>query len=234
MMFRSISIVTTMSLLSAAVSTTAHAGENTAAESDVPAAPATPAGAVWNGAPSRRPAPKTSSAHVIGEVLAGAAVGAGVAVGTGMLVYQSSQDPDDGVWADLANGVAAYVIGGAVYPLGAGLGVAVVGNIGDTHGSYGATIGGAYLGSLAGVVLGTALAPGHETGSGAVLGYLIGAPIGAVIGFNMTLEHDQPSTGLVNVSGNRTRMSIPAVSVTADPLRPQGTVTSIRLMDGRF
>ncbi len=233
MMFRTIALATTMSLLSAAVSTTAHAGENTA-ESEFAAAPATPAGAVWNRAPSRRPAPKTSSAHVVGEVLAGAAVGAGVAVGTGLLVYQSSQDPDDSVWADLANGLAATALGGALYPLGAGLGVAMVGNIGDTHGSYGATIGGAYLGSLAGVVLGAALASGHETGSGAVLGYLVGAPIGAAIGFNMTLEHDQPSTGLVNVSGGRTRMSLPAVSVTADPLRPRGTVTSIRLMDGRF
>ena len=233
MMFRSIALITTMSLLSTAVSPTAHAGENLA-ESEIAAATATLPGAVLAPAPPRRPAPKTGSARVVGEILAGVAVGTGLAVGTGMLAYESFESSDDDAWDSLGNAVGAAMIGGAVYPLGVGLGVGMVGNLGDVHGSYGAAIGGAYLGSLAGALLGVSL--GSETlgGSAPLLGFLAGAPIGAALGHTATLDYDKPGTGLVNVNGNRTRMSIPAVSVTADPLRPQGTITSIRLMDGRF
>jgi hypothetical protein len=63
-----------------------------------------------------------------------------------------------------------------------------------------------------------------------LLGYLAGAPIA----WNTTLEDQGSGTGLVNVSGNRTHLSIPAMSVTSDPLRPQGMLASVRLMDGRF
>ncbi len=118
--------------------------------------------------------------------------------------------------------------------------VAIAGTRGDVYGSVMNTIKGAYLGSVGGALLGGlaghAIAPDEGAGAsvGIVFGYLAGAPIGAAIAWNMTLEDHEPSTGLVNVSGNRTSMSIPAVSVTADPLRPQGTLTSVRLMDGRF
>lgn len=232
MMFRSITLFTTMSLLSTIVSTTAHAGENPA-ESDVAAATATLPGALLAPTPPpRRPAPKAGSVRVVGEVLAGVGVGTGLAVGAGLLAYRSFEDSEDDGWDSLGNAIGGAVIGGALYPLGVGLGVGMVGNIGDVHGSYGAAIGGAYLGSLGGLLLGAAL--GSEGGAAPFLGFVAGAPIGAAIGHTMTLDYDEPGTGLVNVSGNRTRMSIPAVSVTADPLRPQGTITSIRLMDGRF
>jgi hypothetical protein len=241
MMFRSITIVTTMSLLSAAVSTTALAGENTAAESDVPAAPATPAGAVWNGAPSRRPAPKAGTARVVGEALAGVGVGVGLGIATAAVAYplverdcSDAGTPGQAIGCGLGNAAAAVAIGGLVYPLGVGVGVGLAGNIGDVHGSYMASIGGAYVGSAAGALLGWGLASGDAEGSAILLGYLVGAPLGAAIGHTLSLDWDGPSTGLVNVSGGRTRMSLPAVSVTADPLRPQGTLMSIRLMDGRF
>lgn len=238
MMFRSITLLTTMSLLSTVVSTTAHAGENTA-ESDVTAAPATPAGAVLTGTPLRRAEPEVGTGRVVGEVLAGLAVGAGLSIGTGVAVYTASEraddlDEDDDAWQSLGNAAAGVILGGAAYPLGVGLGVGLVGNVGDVHGSYAASIGGAYLGSLGGALLGWSLGPDTWGGSAGLIGFLAGAPIGAVIGHSMTLEYDRPSTGLVNVSGNQTRMSIPAVSVTADPLRPQSTITSIRLIDGRF
>jgi hypothetical protein len=233
MMFRSTALFTTSSLFCMVISTTAHAGEHSAA-SDVAPATATLPGAVLAPTPHRRPAPKAGAGRVVGEVLAGAAVGAGVAVGTGALAYASMEDPSDDSWDLLGNTFAAVAIGGAVYPLGVGLGVGLAGNHGDVHGSYGAAIGGAYLGSLGGVLLGSALGPDTLGGSAGLLGFLAGAPLGAVITHTMTLDYDQPGTGLVNVSGNRASLSIPAVSVTADPLRPNGTLTSIRLMDGRF
>jgi hypothetical protein len=233
-MFRSITIITTMSLLSAVVSTTAHAGEDAAAASDVAAAPATPPGAVLTVTPSRRHAPKAGTVRVASEVLGGVGVGAALAVGVGVVTYYSAKESDDDGWDEFAGFFGGALLGGAVYPLGVGLGVGLAGNIGDVHGSYGASIGGAYVGSTAGALLGWGLVSGDQEGTAIFLGYVIGAPLGAVIGHTLSLDWDGPSTGLVNVSGGRTRMSLPAVSVTADPLRPQGTLTSIRLMDGRF
>lgn len=235
MMFRSITFVTAASLLWTAVSTTAHAGEEST-KSDAGAAGATLPAAVLAPTPPRRAEPSAGPGRMVGEAVAGVAVGVGLAVGTGMLAFASFEDSSDDGWDSLGNTLGAVAIGGAVYPLGVGLGVSWVGNAGDVHGSYGATIGGAYLGSLAGVLLGAAMGEEALGGSAGLLGFLAGAPIGAVLGHTLTLEYDHhlPSTGLVNVNGNQARLSIPAVSVTADPLRPNGTLTSIRLMDGRF
>jgi hypothetical protein len=233
MTFRPTTVFTISSLLCAALSTTAHAGEHPA-QSDVATATATLPAAVLAPAPASRPAPKAGAGRVVGEVLVGVGVGVGVAVGTGALAYATFEDSEDDGWDSLGNFFAGVAIGGAMYPLGVGLGVGMVGNHGDVHGSYGAAIGGAYLGSLGGLLLGAALPADTLGGSAPLLGFLAGAPIGAAIGHTLTLEYDAPGTGLVNVSGNRTRLSIPAVSVTADPARPNGTLTSIRLMDGRF
>ena len=239
MMFRSIVLATAMSLLSAAVSTTAHASENTAA-SDVAADRATPPGAVLTATPSRRPAPAISPVRVTGEVLAGGVVATGLALGSGYLLYQAigSDCSEAGTVGEaLECGVRSEILpgllGAVIYPAGAALGVALVGDLGDQQGHNGLALTGAYLGSAAGFLLGSAL-PEKWAGGGLVIGFLAGAPIGAAIGYNWDLGYDQPSTGLLNVSGGRTRMSIPAVSVSADPLRPQGTLTSVRLMDGRF
>jgi hypothetical protein len=234
MLFRSIRIVTTMSLLSAAVSTTAYAGENAAAESDVAAAPETLPGAVLTEVPPRRPAPKAGPGRVAGEVLVGVGAGAGLAVGAALVAFPILSDADDSGWDGLGNAIGAVAIGGMVYPLGVGLGVGMVGNVGDVEGSYWAAIGGAYLGAAGGALLGWGLLSGEKEEGAIFLGYLVGAPLGAVIGHTLSLDWDKESTGLVHVSGSRARMSIPAVSVTTDPLHPQGTLMSIRLMDGRF
>jgi hypothetical protein len=240
MMFRSIALATTMSLLSVAVSTTAHAGENTT-ERDAAANPETPPGAVLAGMPSRRPAPELSPLRVTGEVLAGTAVGAGLAVGSGYLLYQAIGDDcsesgtvGEALECGFKSTILPGLLGAVVYPAGVGMGVALVGDRGDVQGSTGLALTGAYLGSAAGFLIGGYVVPDRWAGTGMVVGFLAGAPIGAAIGYNWDLDSRQPRTGLVNVSGSRTRMSIPAVSVTADPLRPQSTVTSIRLMDGRF
>jgi hypothetical protein len=237
MMFRSIALATTMSLLSVATSTTAHAGENTAESAT---APATPPGAVLTSMPSSRPEPAVSGLRVTGEVVAGSLLGAGLAVGSGYLLYQAigSDCSETGTVGDaLECGVRSSILpgflGAAVYPAGVAIGVSLVGDIGDQQGHNGLGLTGAYLGSAAGFLIGSAL-PDKWAGGGMIIGFLAGAPLGAAIGYNWDLKHDGPSTGLLNVSGNQTRVSIPAVSVAPDPLRPQSTVATIRLMDGRF
>jgi hypothetical protein len=183
--------------------------------------------------------PRLGAGRVTGELVAGATFGgvfalAGVTAGVTAGDVFGRMDRDaacDDVCVELARESRAEkgaLIGAAIaYPLGTGLGVAWVGNAGKQKGSLGAAIGGSYLGALAGALVGEA------AGSG-VIGFLVGAPIGATIAFNSTREFERPGTGLVNLTGGRARWSVPAVSVTPDPLRTQRTMTSIRVMDARF
>lgn len=187
----------------------------------------------------RKSRPPLEAGRVSGEIVAGAAFGgvfalAGLTGGAtaGDAYGRTSSDTAcDDVCVDLARQSRAEkgaLIGAAIaYPLGTGLGVAWVGNAGKQKGSIGAAIGGSYLGALAGALVGEAAGNG-------MIGFLVGAPIGATIAFNSTREYERPGTGLVNVSGGRTRWSVPAVSVSPDPLRSQRTLTSIRVMDARF
>ena len=226
-----------MSLFSAIVSTIAHAGEDAEGESDVVAVPETPPGAALLAPPSMHPVSKIGPQPVAREVLIGAGVGAIATVGVGAIAFLALQDGEREQADNAAGGLA---IGLTAYPLVASLGVASVGTRGHVYGSVKNTIAGGYLGSVGGALLGGlvghVIAPdeGAGAGVGVLLGYLAGAPIGAAIVWNTTLEDHGSGTGLVNVSGNRTHLSIPAISVTSDPLRPQGMLASVRLMDGRF
>lgn len=187
----------------------------------------------------RRARPPLGPGRVTGEMVAGAAFGgvfalAGLTAGATAGDAFGRVDRDgacDDACAELARDSRAEkgaLIGAAVaYPLGAGLGVAWVGNAGKQKGSLGAAIGGSYLGALAGALVGEAAGNG-------MIGFLVGAPIGATIAFNGTREYERPGTGLVNLGGGRARWSVPAVSVIPDPLRTQRTLTSVRVMDGRF
>lgn len=237
MMFRSVTLFTAMSLFSAIVSTTAHAGDDAEGESDVVAVPETPPGAAPIAPPSMHPGSKIGPQPVAREVLIGAGTGAIVTVGVGAIAFLALLD---GEREQTDNAAIGLGLGLAAYPLGAGLGVAIVGTRGDVYGSVKNTIAGAYLGSVGGALLcglvGHAIAPAEGAGAsvGVLFGYLAGAPIGAAIAWNTTLEDHGSGTGLINVSGNRTHLSIPAISVTSDPLRPQGMLASVRLMDGRF
>jgi hypothetical protein len=183
--------------------------------------------------------PPLGPGRVTGELVAGTAFGgvfalAGLTAGatTGDAFGRMNRDAAcDDACAELARDSRAEkgaLIGAAIaYPLGTGLGVAWVGNAGKQKGSLGAAIGGSYLGALAGALVGEAAGNG-------MIGFLVGAPIGATIAFNSTREYERPGTGLVNLTGRRARWSVPAVSVTPDPLRSQRTLTSIRVMDARF
>lgn len=187
----------------------------------------------------RRSRPPLGAGRVTGEVVAGTAFGgvfalAGLTAGAtagdvfGRMDHDAACDDACAERTRESRAEKGALIGAALaYPLGTGLGVAWVGNAGKQKGSLGAAIGGSYLGALAGALVGEAAGDG-------MIGFLVGAPIGATIAFNSTREYERPGTGLVNLSGRHARWSVPAVSVTPDPLRSQRTITSVRVMDARF
>lgn len=135
LMFRSITLFTTMSLLSTAVSTTAHAGENPA-ESDVAAATATLPGAVLAPTPPRRPEP--SRIRTRGRRGPGwRRRRCGPGRRGRQARYDSFEESDDDAWDSLGNAIGAAVIGGAAYPLGMGM-------VGNTRSASPVVIGGSY------------------------------------------------------------------------------------------
>lgn len=183
--------------------------------------------------------------RMVGELAIGSAAGASFALAgatlggwIGSSIGNSDCGDESGLFcSDGAKG-GALLGAAAVYPLGWGLGVALIGTAGDQTGSVGAAIRGAYIGALAGTgvtMLSGALIDTEAALGFGLIGLVAGAPIGALIGFNSTRAYDEtPSTGLVNVSGDQLRWSVPAVAVTADPVHTQRTVTSVRLLDARF
>jgi hypothetical protein len=183
--------------------------------------------------------------RMVGELAVGGATGASFALAgatlggwIGSSIGNGDCGDEDGVFcSDGAKG-GALLGAAAVYPLGWGLGVALIGTAGDQTGSVGAAIRGAYIGGLTGTgltMLSGALIDTEAALGFGLIGLIAGAPIGALIGFNSTRAYDEtPSTGLVNVSGDQLRWSVPAVAVTADPVHTQRTVTSVRLLDARF
>lgn len=161
----------------------------------------------------------------------------------------------DADWDTLDHTFLGGLIGiAALYPLGAGLGVGLVGRAGDQTGSLGAAIQGSYTGALAGAVTGAALGwmgvALTDNGSddnryseqmmilGGVAGVLVAAPIGAWIGFDRTRAYESaplpPLAGLVSVDENRTRLTVPVISIVADPLHAGHVMTSVRVIDARF
>lgn len=183
--------------------------------------------------------------RMVGELAVGSAAGASFALAgatlggwIGSSIGNGDCGDEEGVFcSDGAKG-GALLGAAAVYPLGWGLGVALIGTAGDQTGSVGAAIRGAYIGGLTGTgltMLSGALIDTEAALGFGLIGLIAGAPIGALIGFNSTRAYDEtPSTGLVNVSGDQLRWSVPAVAVTADPVHTQRTVTSVRLLDARF
>lgn len=179
--------------------------------------------------------PALDPGRVTGELLGGTAFGsvfalAGLAAGATAGEIQWRTSCDDCAPSDGQSSSNPALIGAALaYPLGTGLGVAWIGNTRDQRGSLAAAIGGSYLGALAGAMIGQA------AGDHSLVGFLAGAPIGATLLFNSTRKHERPrGAGLVNMTGKRARLSIPAVSVAPDPLHAQRTITNVRVMDGRF
>lgn len=200
-----------------------------------------------------RARPGLSIGRLGGELVAGVGLGgalglAGIMAGgrAGDAYFHRSR-ADCGT-CDTGDG-REYTIGGAAfgvlaaYPLGCGLGVAWIGRAGNQTGSVGAAVGGAYLGALAGALVASLPPVVEDAPAAGVIAIAVGAPLGAIIAFNRTRAHDGSDSrvparprpaGLLNVKGKRARLSIPAVAVTRDPLRSQRTLTSVRLVDGRF
>jgi hypothetical protein len=178
--------------------------------------------------------PPLRARRMSAEALAG--LGAGAVTG-GLGVILGSRFADES-WDDWRLALFSASGGALLYPLGVGLGVSWAGHRGDQTGSTGAAVGGAYLGALVGTVAGVSVGFALEGDSSLYVmlaGLLVGAPIGGVIGFNTTRDYDLPhGTGLVNVHGGAARLSIPAISITPDPLHTQRALTSVRLLDGRF
>jgi hypothetical protein len=148
--------------------------------------------------------------RILGEILAGGALGLALGYGGAYLGYLIAGGEDEGLeWA------SGLIIGGSLgATIGTALGVYTVGCIGDETGSLGAT----FLGSILGVGLGwVALLVGEES----ILTYISIAipPISACVGFNMTRRYKFSSSSgraLLNFREGQMSLGIPMVYFRPD------------------
>ena len=128
--------------------------------------------------------PPLSAGRLAGELLAGVAVEAGVGVVGGLAGFGiAAAGHCSGEFCEIGGLIAGA---GAGIVLGAPLGVYLVGQLGDQHGSFGAAFGGSGLGMLLGLTVATATHDPHT------LPLLFALPVaGSMLGFNLTRRYDK-------------------------------------------
>jgi hypothetical protein len=130
--------------------------------------------------------PPLSGNRVLGEALLGGLFAVGGTVGGAYL--GASIELSNGCDGELC-GLGGAILGGAaglafVTPLG----VYLVGSTNGETGSFGATLGGSVLGTLAGI----GLAAASQDEGVALVALAIGPVAGSIIGFNLTRKYDRP------------------------------------------
>lgn len=172
--------------------------------------------------------PRLRVGRILGEILAGGALGLALGYGGAYLGYVIAGGEDEGLeWA------WGLIIGGSLgASIGCALGVYTVGSIGDETGSIGST----FLGSVLGVGLGwVALLVGEES----ILTYISIAipPIGACVGFNMTRRYKfYTSSGraLLNFREGQMTLGIPTVYFRPDTFGRRAINLNVSFMNVEF
>ena len=136
--------------------------------------------------------PPLSAGRLVGEVVVGGLAGIGGAFLGGVIgdstCDHTSEDEDC-----IGPVILGLYLGGV---LGMTAGVYAAGSFGDEHGSLGATLGGAALGTLVGVG-GAAIA--REDTAGGIM--LLACPVaGALLGFNLSRGYDRGAVTVVPTS----------------------------------
>ena len=173
-----------------------------------------------------REKPPLRVGRILGEILAGGALGFALGFGGVYLGYWIAGGED----VEYAWGI---IIGGSLgASIGSALGVYIIGSIGNETGSIGAT----FLGSVLGVGLGwVALLVGGES----ILAYMSVAipPILACIGFNMTRRYkSKPASGsaLLNFREGQMTLGIPTVYFQPNTFGRRALNMNISLMNVEF
>lgn len=138
-----------------------------------------------DGARTDKEKPPVSLARIIGELLAGGAGGL-TALGVVWILWfllSSVAFRHLGEWAEIPLFICLLLVAAVTHSLGSAIGVHLVGNIGNETGSFAATWGYSFLGSIAGIAILCAL------GRFSVGPEFLGASIGAIIGFNLTRRY---------------------------------------------
>ena len=185
-------------------------------------------GSVIKGKKQSGEKPPLRSGRILGEILAGGALGFALGCGGAYLGYVIAGGEDEDIeWA------WGLIIGGSLgASIGSALGVYIIGSMGNETGSIGAT----FLGSVLGVGLSwVALLVGEES----ILTYISIAisPIGACVGFNMTRRYKSyTSSGraLLNFREGQMTLGIPTVYFRPDTFGRRAINLNVSFMNVEF
>ena len=168
------------------------------------------------------------------EFVAGAlgSVLGGVGFGIGSMILTGGSDN---------LGVSVGFLTGFIF--GSAAGVSLVGNRGDDKGSFGATLIGSSVGTIAAAVPAYLFISQNIDFNGNWPTFVFGGAfivlpsMGAVIGYNMSRKGDSPpasASGLINVKDGSIRLAVPNISFRPDPFATGELMKTVKWVKVQF
>ena len=160
------------------------------------------------------------------EFVAGAlgSVLGGVGFGIGSMILTGGSDN---------LGVSVGFLTGFIF--GSAAGVSLVGNRGDDKGSFGSTLIGSAMGTIAAIIPAALFASQDDTWPAVLIVVL--PSVDAVIGFNMSRKGDSPpasASGLINVKDGSIRLAVPNISFRPDPFATGELMKTVKWVKVQF
>lgn len=153
--------------------------------------------------------PPLQAERIIGETLVGSALGVVGFISGGITgaVLAAKFDPNGQFDSSMVGAAYGALIG---HTLGTSTGIYLIGNIGDQHGSFLATLAGTITGSALMILL------VDETTDLSKHFYILGLPVaGGVVGFNLSRQYEG-SHALLQISDQQMALHLPDLSTKVD------------------
>lgn len=156
--------------------------------------------------------PRVSGGKLFGEIFLGMVGNVAGGYAGAFLGYKVAKE-NDGDWFDGFGGALLGYFSGSTF--GSALGVYIIGNSGDTKGSFGSALLGSLLGEGAAIVVSLIT----KDGTSALISFIVLPPIGAALLFNSSLKYKSlpVSHALLNFNKGDFKVGIPYVYIQPLP-----------------
>jgi hypothetical protein len=155
-----------------------------------------------------RDKPRVSGSKLFGEIILGMAGNVAFGYGGALLGILSGRD----LWTAIGMGMVGYSVGST---FGSALGVYLIGNMGNTKGSFGKALLGSVMGE--GMAILVSLLAKNNTVT--IVSFITLPPIGAALFYNSSLRYKSSpgSNALLNFNKGKIKIGIPYVHIQPLP-----------------
>jgi hypothetical protein len=168
--------------------------------------------------------PRVSTGKIIGEILLGMVGNVAGGYAGALIGYQVSKKDDDEWFDGFGGGILGYFSGST---FGSAFGVYLIGNTGNTNGSFGRALLGGLLGEVAAVAVSIAFRDETVT----QISFVTLPPIGAALLLNSSLRYKSSpeSNALLNFNHGKVKIGIPYFHIQPLPSYAKNVKPTVRL-----